>query len=114
SDDLFGAPLDQAKVNFENEGGETYICGNPPYQGSVNQTEEQKSDMAIIFSKHEGIYKDLDYVACWLVKAAEYNDYSRANAAFVTTNSICQGEQVAMLWSIIFRKKMCINFAHTS
>lgn len=114
SDDLFGAPLDQAKVSFENEGGETYICGNPPYQGSVNQTEEQKSDMAIIFSKHEGIYKDLDYVACWLVKAAEYNDYSSANAAFVTTNSICQGEQVAMLWSIIFRKKMCINFAHTS
>ena len=51
ADDLFHTPLDQAQIDFENQGGETYICGNPPYQGSVNQSSAQKEDMAAIFSK---------------------------------------------------------------
>ncbi|WP_424991309.1 class I SAM-dependent DNA methyltransferase [Fluviibacterium sp. S390] len=114
SDDLFRTPLDQAQIDFENEGGETYICGNPPYQGSVNQTIEQKEDMADVFSRYLPRYKDLDYVASWLVRAAEYAEATQAATAFVTTNSICQGEQVGMLWPIIFAKKQRINFAHTS
>ena len=114
ADDLFMSPLDQAQIDFENEGGETYICGNPPYQGSVNQTTEQKEDMANVFSKYLPRYKDLDYVASWLVRAAEYAEATRAATAFVTTNSICQGEQVGMLWPIIFAKDQRINFAHTS
>jgi hypothetical protein len=113
-DDLFSTPLNQAEIDFENEGGETYICGNPPYQGSVNQTAEQKADMARIFSRYLSTYKDLDYVASWLVRAAEYSESTRAATAFVTTNSICQGEQVGMLWPIVFNKGQRISFAHTS
>ncbi len=114
AEDLFMSPVDQAEIDFKNEGGETYICGNPPYQGSVNQTIEQKEDMADVFSKYLPRYKGLDHVASWLVRAAEYAEATQAATAFVTTNSICQGEQVGMLWPIIFSKKQRINFAHTS
>lgn len=114
TDDLFDSPLNQSEIDFENEGGETYLCGNPPYQGSVNQTQSQKDDMARIFSRYLAAYKDLDYVASWLVKAAEYAQETRAASAFVTTNSICQGEQVGMLWPIVFGKGQRISFAHTS
>jgi hypothetical protein len=114
ADDLFRTPLDQAQIDFENEGGDTYICGNPPYQGSVNQTQDQKEDMALVFSRYLPTYKDLDYVASWLVRAAEYSESTRAVTAFVTTNSVCQGEQVGMLWPIVFRKSQRIFFAHTS
>ena len=114
ADDLFGTPLDQKEIDFENEGGETYICGNPPYQGSVNQTQAQKEDMARIFSRYLSTYKDLDYVSSWLVRAAEYSHASPAATAFVTTNSICQGEQVGMLWPILFERGQRIAFAYTS
>ncbi|TQM94936.1 class I SAM-dependent DNA methyltransferase [Roseinatronobacter monicus] len=114
ADDLFMSPLDQAQIDFANEGGETYICGNPPYQGSVNQTPEQKEDMARIFERYLPTYKDLDYVASWLVRSAEFAEITKASAAFVTTNSICQGEQVGMLWPILFSKGQRIFFAHTS
>ena len=113
-DDLFNTPLNQSEIDFENEGGETYICGNPPYQGSVNQTKMQKEEMATIFPKYIRAYKDLDYVTAWLVKAGEYIASNFASAAIVTTNSIAQGEQVAMLWPILERLGMKISFAHTS
>jgi hypothetical protein len=112
ADDLFHTPLDQAQIDFENQGGETYICGNPPYQGSVNQSSAQKEDMAAIFSKYIKTYKDLDYVAAWLVKAAEFQTVAGGATAFVTTNSLTQGEQVAMLWPIIFSHGRKILFAH--
>jgi hypothetical protein len=114
SDDLFNAPLDQAQIDFENEGGETYLCANPPYQGSVNQTTEQKEDMARIFAPIFRNYKDLDYVAAFIFKAAQFNRLTGSSSAFVTTNSITQGEQVAMLWPLVFQQKNVINFAHTS
>ena len=114
ADDLFHTPLDQAHIDFENEGGETYICGNPPYQGSMNQTPGQKEDMANVFGRHLKTYKDLDYVSSWLVRACEYAQNTTACSAFVTTNSICQGEQVGMLWPILFRMKQRIFFAHSS
>jgi hypothetical protein len=62
ADDLFSSPLDQAEIDFENAGGETFLCGNPPYQGSVNQTTLQKDDMADVFASVLKQYKDLDYV----------------------------------------------------
>lgn len=96
------------------ERSETYLVGNPPYQGSVNQTESQKEDMKIIFSKKLKAYKDLDYVAAWYVKASEYCKNQKSKAAFVATNSICQGEQVAMLWPIIYSFGNEIFFAHRS
>jgi hypothetical protein len=114
-DDLFNTPDDQAEIDFDNEGGETYICGNPPYQGSVEQTAEQKAEMKAIFSKYTTNFKDLDYVCCWFIKAAEYMERVQKSASsLVSTNSICQGEQVAMLWPNIFSKGIEIIFAHTS
>lgn len=114
SDDLFQTPLDQAEIDFANDGGETYLCGNPPYQGSVNQDAEQKADMARIFARYLPAYKDLDYVAAWIVRACEYLRSSPTScAAFVTTNSVVQGEQVAMLWPIVFGLGKKIVFAHT-
>ncbi|NTE90092.1 class I SAM-dependent DNA methyltransferase [Agrobacterium rubi] len=114
SDDLFESPVKQAEIEFENEGGETYLCANPPYQGSVNQTTLQKEDMARIFSSIFPKYKDLDYVAAFMIKAAQFNRLTGSASAFVTTNSITQGEQVGMLWPLIFGEGNVINFAHKS
>ena len=114
ADDLFHTPLDQAQIDFENEGGETYICANPPYQGSVNQTLAQKSDMAKIFEPILKTYKDLDYVSAFLVKAAQFNRLTKSSCAFVATNSVTQGEQVSMLWPLIYSEGNYIAFAHRS
>ena len=114
SNDLFATPLDQSEINFENEGGETYICGNPPYLGSVLQTKEQKKDLENIFSNYTKGWKSLDYVAGWFLKAAEYSLYTKTIAAFVSTNSICQGEQVPIIWPILFKQSVEIVFSHTS
>ena len=114
ADDLFGTPLNQAEIDFENEGGETYICGNPPYLGSTWQTDEQKADLEAIFASRTKNWKSLDYVAGWFMKAADYGSKTKAKAAFVSTNSICQGQQVPILWPQIFATGHEISFAHTS
>lgn len=114
SDDLFNTPLDQKEIDFENEGGETFICGNPPYVGDKKQTPEQRDDMRVIFAQECSQWKSLDYVAGWFMKATDYSLHTNARSAFVTTNSICQGQQVALLWPLIFGKKRIIGFAHTS
>ncbi len=113
-DDLLTTPTDQAHVNFENEGGETYICGNPPYLGSTWQSDEQKADLKTIFDTRTKSWKSLDYVAGWFMKAADYGTHTNAAAAFVSTNSICQGQQVAIIWPLIFQTSHEIFFAHTS
>ena len=113
-DDLFNTPLDQAQIDFENEGGETYICGNPPYLGSTWQSEEQKNDLKAIFDNRCKNWKLLDYVAGWFMKAADYGSHTDAVAAFVSTNSICQGQQVPILWPTIFETGHEIAFAQTS
>lgn len=114
ADDLFSTPLDQAQIDFENEGGETYICGNPPYLGSKWQSSEQKSELRDIFKAYTVGWKSLDYVAAWFMKAAEYGTHTNTVAAFVSTNSICQGLQVSLLWPHIFDRGHEICFAHTS
>lgn len=114
ADDLFSAPLNQTKIDFENEGGETYICGNPPYLGSTWQTDEQKADLEAIFTTRTKNWKSLDYVAGWFMKAADYGTKTKSAAAFVSTNSICQGQQVPILWPLIFGTGQEIAFAHTS
>jgi hypothetical protein len=113
-DDLFSTPLDQAQIDFENEGGETYICGNPPYLGSKWQTDEQKAQLGAIFAGRTRSAKSLDYVAGWFMKAADYGTRTNAAAAFVSTNSVCQGQQVPILWPLIFQTGHEIAFAHTS
>ncbi len=112
--DLFEDQVKQDLVNFENEGGETYICGNPPYLGSTWQSKEQKQDLAEIFEGRTKNWKLLDYVSGWFMKAAEYGLHSNSASAFVATNSICQGQQVPILWPAIFSIGAKISFAHTS
>ena len=114
ADDLFHKPQSQEQIDFENEGGETYICGNPPYIGSTWQSKEQKSDIGSVFANHTSTWKALDYVSGWLMKAALYGVKSNCDSAFVMTNSICQGQQVPFLWPLIFGLGYEISFAHTS
>lgn len=96
------------------EGSETYICGNPPYKGSQWQSAEQKADLEQIFGQRTKSWKSLDYVAGWFMKAADYGQKTGSSSAFVSTNSICQGRQVPILWPLIFSQGYEINFAHTS
>lgn len=115
-DDLFDTPLRQTEINLDedNLGGETYICGNPPYLGSTWQSKEQKDDLNAIFDGRTKKWKSLDYVSGWLMKAADYGTQTNTVSAFVTTNSICQGQQVPILWPLIFDQDREIGFAHTS
>jgi hypothetical protein len=113
-DDLFSTPLDQAEIDFENAEGETFICGNPPYLGAREQNKNQKSDIQQIFEGRIKNWKSLDYVAGWFMKAVIYGQYTNASSAFVSTNSICQGIQVSLLWPLIFGSGYEISFAYTS
>ncbi|CEJ12158.1 hypothetical protein BN1110_02455 [bacterium YEK0313] len=113
-DDLFNTPLDRAQIDFENEGGETYICGNPPYKGATEQDHNQKSDMKAVFDATFPIWKSFDYILAFFQKARLFLDYCNAQAAFVTTNSVCQGEQVYRFWPQAIRDGVRISFAVTS
>lgn len=114
ADDLFETPVDQAGIDFENEGGEMFICGNPPYLGSKWQSSEQKEDLGHVFDSRVKGWKSLDYVAGWFMKAAEYGTKTSASSAFVSTNSISQGQVVAILWPLIFETGHEIAFAYRS
>ncbi|WP_397384234.1 class I SAM-dependent DNA methyltransferase [Prosthecobacter sp.] len=113
AEDLFETPLDQTEIDFENEGGETYICGNPPYKGGTEQTPGQKSDMALVFSDFP-IWKSFDYILGFFQKARQFLNYCEASFAFVTTNSICQGEQVYRFWPQCISGGVRVAFAVTS
>ena len=106
--------LDWDAVCPHTSSDEVYIMGNPPYLGSSLQDSEQKEDMKIAIGDICKGYKKLDYIAVWFIKAAEYCKQSDASYAFVSTNSISQGEQVALLWPIIFNNGLEIKFAYTS
>ena len=105
--------IDWETVCPKNKGDEIYILGNPPYLGSSMQDDIQKEDKSLILKTY-GSYKDLDYIACWFIKGAKYIVNSNSKCAFVSTNSICQGEQVTMLWKPIFDLNVEIGFAHSS
>lgn len=87
--------------------------GNPPYYGSKKQTPEQKQDMLFALSELKD-QKGVDYISGWFWKGAKYIKDTKARYAFVTTNSISQGEQVGMLWQPILQLGLTISFAHTS
>ncbi len=93
--------------------GEVFILGNPPYLGYSVQTNDQKEDMAIVF-RNFNEYKSLDFIASWFYKAKKYIENSKSYFAFVTTNSLVQGEQVYILWEELLRNDIEIFFAHTS
>lgn len=90
---------------------ETYLLGNPPYIGSSNQNAKQKEDMEKVFAGEDN-FKNLDYIACWFFKGAKYIQNTVSKLGFVTTNSLCQGEQVEMLWPKIFERGVEIGFAY--
>lgn len=92
---------------------EVYIMGNPPYLGSSMQDEEQKNDLKKVCG-HFSNYKNIDYIGCWFYLGAKYCKDSNVRYAFVSTNSICQGDSVALLWPNIFNKGLEINFAYQS
>lgn len=114
SDDLLETPLDQAEIDFENEGGETYICGNPPYIGRRNQDKDQKSDLKAVLGSKVKSSASLDYVFGWIEKASDFVTFQGGEFAFVTTNSISQGTQVPIYWPHLLSKGLQINFAHRS
>lgn len=105
--------IDWEQVCPKKEGDEIYIMGNPPYIGSKNQNEKQKLDIADIFSSFQAFAK-LDYIACWFKIASDYIEGIKGSFAYVSTNSICQGEQVSIIWPYIFNKKQEIYFAYQS
>ncbi|SJM38482.1 hypothetical protein A1019T_02479 [Psychrobacter pasteurii] len=94
-----------------NGSDEIYIIGNPPFGGSVNRTNEQTQDMTIVFKEFKK-FKFLDYVTSWFWKGAKYIAGTNSELALVSTNSIAQGEQVAMLFPYIFDLGINIHFAY--
>lgn len=105
--------LNWAEVCPKEDGDEIYILGNPPYIGSRNQENSHKEDMIHVFRGVEK-FKDLDYISSWFYIGAKYIKDFNAQLAFVSTNSISQGEQVGMLWPSIFNNGIEIKFAYQS
>nr|WP_299416630.1 DNA methyltransferase [uncultured Emticicia sp.] len=99
--------MDWESVCPKLDNDEIYILGNPPYLGSRNQTDSQKADMKFVIGSN---YKSLDYISCWFVKGAIFANSGNINFAFVSTNSICQGEQVSLLWPLILKNNLEITF----
>ena len=105
--------VDWNKVCPHTKEEEVYVMGNPPYLGARLQDETQKKEVEIVFN-HESGCNNLDYIACWFLLASKYIKGTRAKYAFVSTNSICQGLQVSLLWPHIFKNRQEIFFAHHS
>jgi len=103
--------LDWEKFCPKEKGDEIYVLGNPPYMGARFQSKEQKDDVKFVFDGMKG-ENSIDYISCWFLKGAKYVNTIKSCAAFVSTNSITQGEQIALLWPEIFKNNVEISFAH--
>lgn len=90
---------------------EVYVFGNPPYLGSRKQGESQKLELEFLFKND---YKELDYISCWFILGSKYIKKTNSRFAFVTTNSVCQGIHVSLLWRRVLTDGLEINFAYTS
>jgi hypothetical protein len=109
---IHGNALQTEWENVVSKNELTYIIGNPPFIGKHLQNEKQKVDMEIMFKNAKGVGV-LDYVTAWYVKAAQYIQNTKIKVAFVSTNSIVQGEQVGILWNLLFSHySIKIHFAH--
>jgi len=106
------ARLDWREV-CPHDGAEIYLIGHPPYAGAKVQTKEQKADYDFVFAGRP-YSKNLDYIALWFVKGADYIEGKSASLAFVATNSVAQGEHVGLMFPLIFAKNLEIGFAYTS
>ncbi len=107
--------IDESKFQKKDKKHKTkfdYILGNPPFIGSKMQTFEQRKDLEIVFEGAKNA-KIMDYVSAWFIKAAKYIQGTKIKVAFVSTNSISQGEQTSVLWGeMLNRYKITIHFAH--
>ena len=104
--------LNWDKILPHDKDDEVYLFGNPPYLGARDQKDYHKKDMEYIFSKKIKLFKNLDYISGWFYLATKYIYKSNAKFAFVTTNSICQGVQVGILWPKLL-DEVEISFAYT-
>ena len=107
-------PDNSMSVEQTTEYDEIYLLGNPPYKGAKLQTKEQKADLQSIFSPDEKYSKNLDYISIWFIKGSRYISETKAKLAFVSTNSICQGEHVSALFPKLYENNVEISFAYTS
>ena len=92
---------------------EIYVIGNPPYYGARKQDDDQKEDVSRIFKGVKSA-NNLDYISCWFLLGKNYIQGTKIKLAFVSTNSICQGEQVPILWPLILKDQIEIGFAYQS
>ena len=107
------------RINWEeacpkDEEKEIYILGNPPYLGARYQEPFHRKDIEDLLNKKIIGYKTLDYITCWFFKGSNYIKNFNAKLGFVSTNSICQGEQISSIWKPIFANEIEIGFAHQS
>ena len=103
----FATELDGSKIQYD------YIMGNPPFVGHQWRNKNQQTDMDLVFTDFDGNYGKLDYVCSWYKKAADLMQKTKITCAFVSTNSICQGESVATMWKPLFEKfNLSMNFAY--
>lgn len=107
------ARLEWKRVCPNNGTDAIYLIGNPPYYGSKRQTLEQKADYEFVFGTRAHS-KNLNYIALWFVLGADYIEGTRAELAFVTTNTVTQGEHVGLLFPMIFARGIEIGFAYTA
>lgn len=107
------ARLDWQAICANNGTDEIYLIGNPPYKGSKLQTEDQKKDFEEYFNE-EDFSGNLDYISIWFIKGARYIANTKAKLAFVSTNSVCQGEHAGIMFPKIFDENVEIGFAYTS
>ena len=107
------ARIDWHEVCPNDGSSEIYLISNPPYVGSSMQSKDQKADFYAVFGRR-AFSKNLDYIALWFVKGADYIHESRARLAFVTTNSVAQGEHVSLMFPTLFNMGVEIGFAYTS
>ncbi len=114
-DDLFNTPRDQSEIDFDHAEGETYICGNPPYIGTKYQSKEVKRELADVFDGLPIKLGNADYVFAWMKKASDMLSKSDTLAfAFVSTNSVFEGEQAAFILWLLSHYKLDIEYAHRS
>lgn len=115
SDDLLETSLDQVEIDFENEGGETFICGNPPYVGTKYQERKHKEDIDYVFDRESVNSGNVDYIGCWFILAARsLSHYGKGLFAFVSTTSLFQGEQAEIALHILANYGLTIAWAHAS
>ena len=105
--------LNWSEVMSHETDEECYLFGNPPYLGSSKQSATQKADLDFVFGKEVKSYRKLDYISAWFYKGCKIISNTNTELGFVTTNSICQGEQVPILWNAIFKEAQ-IKYAYTS